>query len=183
MEIDSPTLDGEAKALEMPHEDTRQSMSSEPLINLEPNTQQNSSVEPLINLECNSQQNPPTEPLINLGSELETLNLQEDIGLRTLVVNHGTCEQDQSHVVDLEGHSQPDVAETRPLKYSGSIDVAVQIFRHEGGFIGFFKGLSPTFLREVFGNAAYFGSYQGIVKLYDIKCNHVNEPYHPTIEM
>lgn len=41
----------------------------------------------------------------------------------------------------------------------------LQIFRDEGGMLGFFKGLSPTLLREVLGNAAYFGSYQGTKQL------------------
>uniref|UniRef100_A9U4Q7 Predicted protein n=1 Tax=Physcomitrium patens TaxID=3218 RepID=A9U4Q7_PHYPA len=50
------------------------------------------------------------------------------------------------------------------VPYGGCLDVAKHIFR-QGGILGFYKGLTPTFLREVFGNAAYFGSYQGTKQL------------------
>jgi solute carrier family 25 carnitine/acylcarnitine transporter 20/29 len=33
------------------------------------------------------------------------------------------------------------------------------VLRHEGGVLGLFRGLGPTLLREVPGNAAYFGLY------------------------
>lgn len=99
-----------------------------------------------------------TETIINLANpnpnspSTETLP-QADIGLRTLVVDPDAPRQEDLHQLS-SSH-----------KYSGSLDVAKQIFRSEGGFLGFFKGLSPTFLREVFGNAAYFGSYQGTKQL------------------
>ncbi|KAF9620168.1 hypothetical protein IFM89_010903 [Coptis chinensis] len=40
------------------------------------------------------------------------------------------------------------------VKYGGPMDVAKQVLRSEGGMIGLFKGLAPTFAREVPGNAA-----------------------------
>eukprot|EP00897_Mesotaenium_endlicherianum_P004297 jgi/Mesen1/3896/ME000208S02907 len=48
------------------------------------------------------------------------------------------------------------------LKYSGPMDVARQVLRSEGGALGLFKGLTPTLLREVPGNAAMFGAYEAI---------------------
>ncbi|KAJ7531651.1 hypothetical protein O6H91_14G052400 [Diphasiastrum complanatum] len=47
-----------------------------------------------------------------------------------------------------------------PIKYNGPIDVARHVLRSEGGVLGLFKGLTPTFLREVPGNAAMFGAYE-----------------------
>lgn len=61
--------------------------------------------------------------------------------------------------------SLQDSAGVGARKYDGSLDVAKHIFRCEGGWLGFFKGLTPTLLREVFGNAAYFGAYQGTKQL------------------
>lgn len=109
-----------------------------------------------------------TDTIINLvnpnpNPNSETIRV---IGFRTLVVSH---DQESNAVIDLEAPARQE--ELRPgssvthHKYSGSLDVAMQLFRSEGGFSGFFKGLSPTFLREVFGNAAYFGSYQGTKQL------------------
>lgn len=49
--------------------------------------------------------------------------------------------------------------------YRGSLDVARQVFTSEGGWTGFFKGMTPTLLREVFGNAASFAAYQGTIQL------------------
>ncbi|KAF9593399.1 hypothetical protein IFM89_022660 [Coptis chinensis] len=40
------------------------------------------------------------------------------------------------------------------VKYGGPMDVAMQVLRSEGGMIGLFKGLAPTFEHEVPGNAA-----------------------------
>lgn len=127
-----------------------------------------------------AQQTTSTETRINPSPNFEILNLQEDRGLRTLVVNHCVPDQQQGqNVVDLEALVRPEVTETQPSKYSGSVDVAVQVFRNEGGVLGFFKGLSPTFLREVFGNAAYFGSYQGMAGIHEDKCIYVSVTYHP----
>jgi len=106
------------------------------------------------------------EANINLNPNPEPLNLQGDTGLRTLVVNHYEQEQQEQNVVDLEVLGRQEVAKLPPSQYFGSLDMVVHIFWNEGGLLGFFKGLSPTFLREVFGNAAYFGSYQGIVGIY-----------------
>lgn len=44
--------------------------------------------------------------------------------------------------------------------YKGPMDVVKQVLRNEGGIFGLFKGLIPTLLREVPGNAAMFGAYQ-----------------------
>ncbi|KAJ7295652.1 hypothetical protein O6H91_14G053300 [Diphasiastrum complanatum] len=49
-----------------------------------------------------------------------------------------------------------------PIKYNGPIDVARHVLRYEGGVLGLFKGLTPTLLREVPGNAAMFGAYEAI---------------------
>ncbi|KAF9621075.1 hypothetical protein IFM89_016116 [Coptis chinensis] len=38
------------------------------------------------------------------------------------------------------------------VKYGGPMDVAMQVLRSEGGMIGLFKGLAPTFEHEVPGN-------------------------------
>ncbi len=46
------------------------------------------------------------------------------------------------------------------VQYSGPLDVARQVLRSEGGTLGLFKGLTPTLLREVPGNAAMFGAYE-----------------------
>eukprot|EP01018_Ginkgo_biloba_P006210 Gb_33597 [translate_table: standard] len=48
------------------------------------------------------------------------------------------------------------------VKYEGPIDVARQVLRSEGGVRGLFKGLIPTFCREVPGNALMFGTYEGL---------------------
>lgn len=47
-------------------------------------------------------------------------------------------------------------------QYSGPLDVARQVLRSEGGVLGLFKGLTPTLLREVPGNAAMFGVYEAV---------------------
>ncbi|KAL7135458.1 hypothetical protein ABFS83_11G097900 [Erythranthe nasuta] len=46
------------------------------------------------------------------------------------------------------------------VKYGGPMDVARHVLRSEGGARGLFKGLMPTFAREVPGNAAMFGVYE-----------------------
>ncbi|CAH8311845.1 unnamed protein product [Eruca vesicaria subsp. sativa] len=46
------------------------------------------------------------------------------------------------------------------VKYSGPMDVARHVLRSEGGARGLFKGLLPTFAREVPGNAAMFAAYE-----------------------
>ncbi|PIA39941.1 hypothetical protein AQUCO_02600407v1 [Aquilegia coerulea] len=51
------------------------------------------------------------------------------------------------------------------VKYSGPMDVAKHVLRSEGGMKGLFKGLAPTFAREVPGNAAMFGVYEGVKQL------------------
>lgn len=46
------------------------------------------------------------------------------------------------------------------VKYRGPFDVVRQVLQSEGGIRGLFKGLTPTLLREVPGNAAMFGMYE-----------------------
>ncbi|XP_057458074.1 mitochondrial carnitine/acylcarnitine carrier-like protein [Lotus japonicus] len=48
------------------------------------------------------------------------------------------------------------------VKYGGSMDVARQVLRSEGGTKGLFKGLVPTMAREIPGNAIMFGVYEAI---------------------
>lgn len=48
------------------------------------------------------------------------------------------------------------------VKYAGPMDVAKQVLKSEGGMRGLFKGLVPTWAREVPGNAAMFGVYEGL---------------------
>lgn len=48
------------------------------------------------------------------------------------------------------------------VKYGGPMDVAKHVLRSEGGVRGLFKGMVPTLAREVPGNAAMFGVYEGI---------------------
>ncbi|GAB4822207.1 hypothetical protein N2152v2_009253 [Parachlorella kessleri] len=43
--------------------------------------------------------------------------------------------------------------------FKGPLGVMGNVLRHEGGVLGLFRGLMPTLLREVPGNAAYFGLY------------------------
>ncbi|CAL9162937.1 unnamed protein product [Musa hybrid cultivar] len=47
------------------------------------------------------------------------------------------------------------------VKYGGPMDVAKHVMR-EAGLRGLFKGLVPTLSREVPGNAAMFGVYEGL---------------------
>lgn len=46
------------------------------------------------------------------------------------------------------------------VKYGGPMDVARHVLRTEGGARGLFKGLFPTFAREVPGNATMFAAYE-----------------------
>lgn len=48
------------------------------------------------------------------------------------------------------------------VKYGGPMDVARHVLRSEGGARGLFKGLFPTMAREIPGNAAMFGVYEGL---------------------
>lgn len=48
------------------------------------------------------------------------------------------------------------------VKYGGPMDVAKHVLKSEGGLRGLYKGLVPTFAREVPGNAAMFGVYEAI---------------------
>nr|XP_043608678.1 mitochondrial carnitine/acylcarnitine carrier-like protein [Erigeron canadensis] len=51
-------------------------------------------------------------------------------------------------------------------KYGGPIDVSKQVFRSEGGIRGLYKGLFPTFAREVPGCATIFGAYEALKQYY-----------------
>ncbi|KAK4411764.1 Mitochondrial carnitine/acylcarnitine carrier-like protein [Sesamum angolense] len=51
---------------------------------------------------------------------------------------------------------------TVAIKYGGPMDVARHVLQSEGGARGLFKGLVPTFAREVPGNAAMFGVYEAL---------------------
>jgi len=46
------------------------------------------------------------------------------------------------------------------VQYSGPFDVARHVLKSEGGVVGLYKGLTPTLMREVPGNAAMFGAYE-----------------------
>jgi solute carrier family 25 carnitine/acylcarnitine transporter 20/29 len=50
-------------------------------------------------------------------------------------------------------------------RYNGPIDVAKHVIQAERGLIGLYKGLVPTLLREVPGNAFMFGGYEYIKQL------------------
>eukprot|EP01133_Synstelium_polycarpum_P001100 gene1100-1250_t len=50
---------------------------------------------------------------------------------------------------------------TGPQKYSGSFDCLKKIFM-ERGIRGLYQGFGPTMLREVPGNMAFFGVYEGL---------------------
>lgn len=51
---------------------------------------------------------------------------------------------------------------TAVVKYGGPMDVAKHVLKSEGGLRGLYKGLVPTFGREVPGNAVMFGVYEAI---------------------
>lgn len=46
------------------------------------------------------------------------------------------------------------------VQYTGPFDVARHVVRSEGGVLGLWRGLIPTLMREVPGNAAMFGTYE-----------------------
>lgn len=48
----------------------------------------------------------------------------------------------------------------KAVQYSGPFDVAKHVLKSEGGVFGLYKGLTPTLMREVPGNAAMFGTYE-----------------------
>lgn len=48
------------------------------------------------------------------------------------------------------------------VKYGGPMDVAKQVLKSEGGVRGLYKGLFPTFAREIPGNATMFGVYEAL---------------------
>ncbi|KAJ0240627.1 Mitochondrial carnitine/acylcarnitine carrier-like protein [Hirschfeldia incana] len=51
------------------------------------------------------------------------------------------------------------------VKYGGPMDVARHVLRSEGGARGLFKGLFPTFAREIPGNATMFATYEAFKRL------------------
>lgn len=57
-------------------------------------------------------------------------------------------------------YSLADIRAGRAL-FNGPLDVLRHVVRHEGGWLGAYRGLGATLLREVPGNAAYFGVYEG----------------------
>lgn len=142
---------------------------------------------PTSNITVLEQQNDP-----ELGAAQMTTNdgARSNIGLRTMVEPHDIVliphennvdeppEEEATTTTNLEAlesqrHQDVQAPDPQPRsvvanvqKLKGCFAVAEHIFRHEGGMIGFFRGMIPTFLREVFGNAAYFGSYQGMKQLF-----------------
>lgn len=48
-------------------------------------------------------------------------------------------------------------------KYTGSIDCAKKLLR-EGGIRSLYRGTMATFLRDIPGSAAYFGTYEGLLR-------------------
>jgi solute carrier family 25 carnitine/acylcarnitine transporter 20/29 len=54
------------------------------------------------------------------------------------------------------------VGGTAAVQYRGPLDVARHVIRSEGGMLGLYKGLTPTLMREVPGNAAMFGAYEAV---------------------
>ncbi|OAE34606.1 hypothetical protein AXG93_167s1170 [Marchantia polymorpha subsp. ruderalis] len=56
-------------------------------------------------------------------------------------------------------------AAAQSIKYTGPMDVARHVLRSEGGILGLFKGMTPTLMREVPGNAAMFGTYEATKQL------------------
>ncbi|GBG75813.1 hypothetical protein CBR_g21058 [Chara braunii] len=55
----------------------------------------------------------------------------------------------------------PRPAAAAPIKmYNGPLDVARHVIRSEGGVLGLYKGMVPTLMREMPGNAAMFGGYE-----------------------
>lgn len=50
----------------------------------------------------------------------------------------------------------------KAVKYNGPMDVGRHVLQSEGGIAGLFRGLTPTLMREVPGNAVMFGVYEAI---------------------
>lgn len=50
-------------------------------------------------------------------------------------------------------------AQAGDILYKGPVDAMILIMRFEGGGVALFRGFTPTLLREIPGNAAYFGAY------------------------
>lgn len=50
-----------------------------------------------------------------------------------------------------------------PAKYTGTIDCFFKVMR-ESGIRGVYRGLGPTFGREVFGSGAWYITYEGLLK-------------------
>ncbi|KAK9810326.1 hypothetical protein WJX72_008725 [[Myrmecia] bisecta] len=46
------------------------------------------------------------------------------------------------------------------VMYGGPLDVAKHVIRNEGGMLALYKGMAPTLLRELPGNAVMFGCYE-----------------------
>ena len=55
-------------------------------------------------------------------------------------------------------------AQAGSVLYSGPLNAMSLVLKFEGGVLGMFRGLAPTLLREIPGNAAYFGAYALIKK-------------------
>ena len=51
-----------------------------------------------------------------------------------------------------------------PPKYNGTLDCAVKLFK-ESGLRGVYRGLGPTFAREVPGSGAWYLTYEGLLSL------------------
>ncbi|MCO5603895.1 hypothetical protein L7F22_058049 [Adiantum nelumboides] len=54
---------------------------------------------------------------------------------------------------------------SKVVRYNGFMDVVHHVLQNEGGVIGLFTSLTPTLLREVFGNTVMFGVYEATKKL------------------
>lgn len=50
-------------------------------------------------------------------------------------------------------------AQAGSVLYSGPLNAMSLVLQFEGGLAGMFRGLCPTLVREIPGNAAYFGAY------------------------
>eukprot|EP01025_Chloroclados_australasicus_P015621 TRINITY_DN17529_c0_g2_i1.p2 TRINITY_DN17529_c0_g2~~TRINITY_DN17529_c0_g2_i1.p2 ORF type:complete len:309 (-),score=29.48 TRINITY_DN17529_c0_g2_i1:479-1405(-) len=79
--------------------------------------------------------------------------------LKCRLQSQGSVEQARARL------KQAGVNASSAVIYRGPLDVAKYIVKNEGGVLGLFKGLGTTMLREVPGNAFYFGAYEG-TKMY-----------------
>ena len=50
-----------------------------------------------------------------------------------------------------------------PAKYTGTVDCFVKLMR-ESGIRGVFRGIGPTFCRDMFGSGAWYLTYEGLLK-------------------